>query len=288
VTDEHATDLDTMRVAAVQMAPAFADVPANVRAILGWIGRAAEAGAQLVVFPECALTGYGFDTREEAMSHAEPIPGPALLPITFECGRLGVYAIVGMLERDGDRLYNACALVGRGGVLGTYRKVHLPFMGVDRVADPGDRAFGVYEAAGVRVGMHICYDGAFPETGRVLSLLGADLLALPTNWPPSADCAADHLMATRAMENHVYAMAVNRVGEERGVKFIGKSSIHAPGGACLARAGGEAEELLLADVTPSLARQKRQVRVPGLHEIDRIGDRRPRFYGPIGQPNGRL
>jgi predicted amidohydrolase len=286
--DEPPIDLGTTRVAAVQMAPRFGDVPANVGAILDWLKRAAAAGAQLVVFPECALTGYAFDSREEAMPHAEPIPGPSLLPITFECGRLGVCAVVGMLERDGDRLYNACALVGRGGVLGGYRKIHMPFMGVDRYADPGDRAFGVYEAVGVRVGMHICYDGAFPESGRVLSLLGADLLVLPTNWPPSASCVAEHLMATRAMENHVYAMSANRVGEERGVKFIGRSSIHAPGGECLARAGGDAEEMILADIAPSLARTKRLVRIPGVQEVDRIADRRPRFYAPIVQPNGRI
>src|ERR1019366_4698790 len=101
----------------------------------------------------------------------------------------------------GAHLFNACALVGPDGVIGVYRKVHLPFLGVDRWVDPGDRPFVVHEAGALRVGMHICYDGSFPETGRVLSLLGADLLVLPTNWPTHAETAAEHMIATRAMEN---------------------------------------------------------------------------------------
>lgn len=276
------------RVAAVQMDPKLGDVAGNRATIIERLKEATGQGADLVVFPECALTGYGFASRAEAMTVAEPIPAaPSLLPITYECARAGAYAILGMLERDGDRLYNACVLVGRGGVIGSYRKVHLPFLGVDRFADPGDRPFAVHDAGGIRVGMHICYDGSFPEVGRVLSLLGADVLVLPTNWPRHSECAAEHMMICRAMENHVYAMAVNRVGEEAGFRFVGRSSIVAPGGEVLAAAGPDEETILAATVVPALARDKRLVRVPGLHEINRITDRRPSFYAPLVAPNGR-
>ena len=192
-----------------------------------------------------------------------------------------------MLERDGDRLFNACVLTGPDGVVATYRKVHLPFLGVDMFADPGDRPFAVHEAGGLKVGMHICYDGAFPEPARVMSLLGADLLVLPTNWPTHSECAAEHMIPTRAMENTVYVMAVNRVGEESGFRFIGASSIVDPRGHRLAYAGPDSEETLFADVDPGLARRKRLVRVPGRHEINRIADRRPAFYTELTKPNGR-
>jgi predicted amidohydrolase len=119
----------------------------------------------------------------------------------------------------------------------------------------------------------------------VLTLLGADLLVLPTNWPTHSECAAEHMIPTRAMENTVYMMAVNRVGVESGFRFIGASSIADPSGKILARAGGEAEQTLFADVDPLLARTKRLVRVPGRHEINRIADRRPGFYGPLVEPN---
>src|SRR6185312_7607954 len=156
-------------------------------------------------------------------------------------------------------LFNACVLTGPRGVIGTYRKVHLPYLGVDMFVDPGDRPFAVHDAGGVRVGMHICYDGSFPETARILSLLGADLLVLPTNWPTHSECAAEHMIPTRAMENTVYAMAVNR-------------------------AGGDAEEVIAAEVDPARARQKHLVRVPGRHEINRVADRRPGFYDVLTAP----
>jgi predicted amidohydrolase len=120
-----------------------------------------------------------------------------------------------------------------------------------------------------------------------LTLLGADLLVLPTNWPAHSECAALHMIPTRAMENTVFAMAVNRVGEESGFRFIGASSIVDPAGRVLAKAGPDSEEILTAEIDPSHARQKRLVRVPGRHEINRIADRRPGFYGVLVAPNGR-
>lgn len=271
----------TVRVAAVQMEPRLGDLAGNLDAILERLAKAADAGARLVVFPECALTGYGFTSKAEALGVAEPIPGPGTERLAGACDRLGAHAIVGLLERDGDRLFNACAWIGPGGLVGSYRKIHLPCLGVDRFTDPGDRPFGVVDAAGLKVGMHICYDGSFPEPARVLTLLGAELLALPTNWPEAMARAAEVLMPCRAIENVAYAMAVNRVGVERGFRFCGLSSIVDPSGNVLAQAGPDAEAILLADVDPALARRKRLVRVPGEYEVDRIADRRPEFYGPI-------
>lgn len=277
----------TTRVAAVQMEPKLGEVAANLDAVLARLDRAADAGARLIVFPECALTGYAFASRAEALAHSTTIPGPTTDRMAEACARRDAFAVCGLLEVDGDRLFNACVLVGPGGVVGVYRKIHLPFIGVDRFADPGDRPLAVFDAAGLRIGLHICYDGAFPETGRVLTLLGADLLVLPTNWPSRAESAAEHMMACRAMENVVYALAANRIGIERGFQFIGRSSIADPDGAVIARASADVEEILYADVDPARSRQKRLIRIPGQHEIDRIADRRPDFYGLIVEPNGQ-
>ena len=276
------------RIAAVQMEPRIGEVSRNIGAIFSGLGEAAKAGAGLIVFPECALTGYGFESRAEALPFAEAWDGPSASKMASECRRLGVWSIYGFLESAADRLYNACLLIGPEGPVASYRKVHLPFLGIDRFADPGDRDFEVLDAGGVKVGMHICYDGAFPETARVLTLLGAELLVLPTNWPTHSECAAEHMIAARAMENVVYSMAVNRIGEERGFRFIGRSSIAAPNGQILTIASADREEIIYADIEPAKARQKRLIRVPGKHEIDRIADRRPRFYAPIVAPNGRL
>lgn len=277
----------TMRVAAVQFDPQLADKATNLAAIEANLRAAAKGGARLVVFPECALAGYGFEGRDEALDHAEPIPGPSTHIIIKLCAELGVFAVVGLLERDGDRLFNVATLLGPGGVIGTYRKIHLPFLGVDRFVDPGDRPLGLLEVDGVRLGLHICYDGSFPETGRVLTLLGADVLVLATNWPIQSRSTADHLPACRAIENVVYVIAADRVGTERGCLFAGRSSIVDPDGNIVAKAGPTGAEILYAEIDPVLARRKRLVRVPGAYELDRIGDRRPDFYAPITAPNGR-
>jgi predicted amidohydrolase len=277
----------TYRVAAVQMNPILGRLDENLGRILDRLIEAAGDGAHLVVFPECALSGYGFSSREEGLEHAVPIDGPAVGKVIAACARSRCYCIFGLLERDRSKLFNACVLTGPDGVIGAYRKVHLPYLGIDMFVDPGDRPFAVHDAGGVRVGMHICYDGSFLETARVLSLLSADLLVLPTNWPTHSECAAEHMIPTRAMENTVYAMAVNRVGEESGFRFIGSSSVVDPNGRVLARAGVDTDEVITAEIDPSRARQKHLVRVPGRHEINRMGDRRPRFYEVLVAPNGR-
>ena len=279
------SETPTVRVAGVQIDPAIGEVARNLTRILDGLAEAAAGGAKLVVFPECALTGYGFESRDEARPSAEEADGPSCRSVAESCARFNAYAVYGFLEWDHDKLFNACALVGPAGLVAVYRKIHLPFLGVDRFVDPGDRPFAVAEAGDVRVGMHICYDGSFPESGRTLSLLGADLLVLPTNWPTHSECAAEHMIATRAMENTVYAMAVNRVGEERGFRFIGRSSIASPSGVVLARASDSEEAILYADIDPAVARRKKLVRVPGLHEIDRFADRRPDYYRVITATN---
>jgi predicted amidohydrolase len=234
-----------------------------------------------VIFPECILSGYGFGSRSEAIPHAEALPGPSTETLASDCRRLNVWTVVGLLERDGNRLFNAAALIGPTGFVAGYRKVHLPCLGVDRFTTPGDRPFAVHDLGGLRIGINICYDGSFPESSRVLALLGADLIALPTNWPPNAWRNPKFVVPTRAIENHVYYAAVNRIGEESGFRFIGQSCIVDCSGDSVAAADSGRETILYADIDPECARQKRIVNIPGQYEVDRVGDRRPEMYGRV-------
>ena len=273
------------RVAGAQMNIAFADTSANIARMSELIAETSRNGAKLVVFPECALSGYCFDSLEEAARFAEPIPGPSTEKMVAACRRCDCFAVFGILEAVGDRLFNACVLVGPAGIIGSYRKIHLPYLGVDRFTTLGDRPFQVFEAGPARIGMHICYDGAFPEAARVMALEGADLVVLPTNWPPGAECTASYVSNARALENHIYYMAVNRVGVERGFRFIGGSKICDPTGATLAEAADEDAAVLYADLDLSKPRNKHLIRVAGKHEIWRFADRRPEMYGQIVEPN---
>ena len=277
--------MNTWKIAGVQMDCRFADVPANLETIRQGLHQAAGLGARLIVFPECALTGYCFTSKEEALPHAQPLPGPATEVLEKECRRLGVFVVAGLLERgDKGEVFNSCLLVGPKGYLGSYRKIHLPFLGIDRFATPGDRPFAVHDLGGLRVGVNICYDGSFPESSRVLTLLGADLVVLPTNWPTGA-LTTIPLTQARALENHIYYAAVNRVGEERGFRFIGRSRIVGPDGGLLAEGSPDRPDVIVAEIDPLAARQKRVVKIPGEHEVDRVGDRRPEMYEPLCRMN---
>lgn len=267
-----------MKIAGVQMDVTLGAPDHNVARIRKSIAIAARAGASLIVFPECALSGYCFESLEEASEFAEPIPSPRLREIIATCQEHHAYAVVGILEKVDAGVFNACVCLGPAGVVASYRKVHLPRLGVDHFTTPGDRPFSVHEVAGIRIGMNICYDASFPEASRSLALLGADLIVLPTNWPPGAEQTAAYVVNARSSENKVFFIAVNRVGLERGFQFIGGSKISDVHGNTLAVADHQDETIIYADIEPAEARNKRIERVPGKHSVDRFADRRPEFY----------
>jgi predicted amidohydrolase len=268
-------------VAGVQMDCKLADPAANLRAMEERIAVAAERGAKLVVFPECILAGYGYESRAEVMRAAETLPGPATESITKVCAKFGVHVVFGLFEAAGSKLFNACALVGPSGYVASYRKMHLPCLGADRFTDPGDRPFAVHDIGGLKIGMNICFDGSFPESSRILTLLGADLVVLPTNWATNAMTMASLVSAARAWENHIYYLAVNRVGVESGFTYIGKSSAADYLGKVVHWAPENEEAIFTFDVDPVAARQKRVVTCAGTYEIDRVNWRRPDLYGPL-------
>jgi 5-aminopentanamidase len=273
--------MSTWTIAGVQMDCRLADRAANLASMRAKLREAAGNGARLIIFPECVLSGYCFKSAEEAVDSAETLPGPAMESLAVDCKELNVFAIFGLLERSGSQLFNSAALVGPQGLIGSYRKTHLPCLGVDRCTVVGDRPYQVHDLGGLRVGMLICYDGSFPEPSRVLAINGADLIALPTNWPPEAAPSSRILTPARALENRLYFAAVNRVGTERGFHFVGLSRICDITGDVLAAQEDDREAILYATIDPERARSKRIVNIPGEYEVDRIADRRPELYGDL-------
>ena len=274
-----------MKIAAVQMNVQIGELERNLTTMLDRLRESRERGAELTIFPECALTGYCMESLAEALPWAQPIPGPVTDRFAAALQELGGYAVFGMLEPSPQGVFNAAALVGAEGVIGSYRKIHLPYLGIDQFATFGDRAFAVHQAGELRIGLGICYDSAFPESIRTMTLQGADLIALPTNFPTGAEQMTRHAINTRALENNIYFAAVNRVGSERGFEFIGESIIAGPSGNTLAQAEGTEETILYAEIDPEKARNKRIVRVPGKHAIDRLADRRPEMYRLLVEPH---
>jgi len=273
----------TIRVAACQIDPQLGEVEANLDLIARAVGEAAAAGSAFTVLPEAAVTGYAFASLSEALPvarKAEAIAENALLGLA-QTHRMTI--VCGTLEADAGEVFNTALVLLPDGRRYRYRKMHLPFLGVDRFATPGPDAPAVIEADGLRFGVLICYDLRFPEAARVCALDGADLIALPTNWPVGVEFHPDLFAPARAAENHCYVLAADRVGTERGTTFMGRSLLVDYDGKVLAQAGAS-EELLVGEIEPEAARATHVRRRPGEHEWDTIGDRRPGLYERLLRP----
>ena len=252
-------------------------VGTNSSRILRHIKNLKAQGVELVVFPEAALTGYCFGSKEEALGAAiDAKHSESLKEIQQECDRLDIAAILGYAERVGDRLHNSASLFEPGRPRQTYRKTHLPFLGLDRFVDEGDE-IPLWETRFGKIGVLICFDSRFPEPARKLALEGADLIAVPTNWPEGADVSADHICIARAAENNVFVVTCNRVGTENGFRFIGRSKIIHPSGRIMAAAEAF-EVVLVAELNLAEAREKRRVVIPGEYETETFAARRPNLY----------
>ena len=234
--------------AAVQIAPApgplgAQTVKTNLEQLAEQVERCVAAtGAELVVLPETATTGWtpGVDA-DTLWDLVSDVPGPVTEPIQETARRLGVHVVLGTYERGARRgtVHNTAVLVGPSGeVLGSYRKTHL-FCGEDRAgggwATPGDRAV-VVDTELARIGLTICFDGDFPELARVEAVLGAEVICRPSALLRSADIW-ELTNRARAYDNHVFVVGANATGADTaGVLYFGNSMIVTPIAEVVARA----------------------------------------------------
>jgi beta-ureidopropionase len=235
----------SMRIGFVQFKPSLLDVDGNVDAAFRLIGR---KRADLLVLPELFNTGYNFRIRREVKSVAELIPSGSTTRLLRDFSkRDGAMIVAGLVERKGTSYYNSAVVVRDGKYLGTYRKVHL-FFNEKKFFKPGleFKVFG-------NVGVMICFDWYFPESARTLMLKGAQVIAHPSNLV-LPHCPES--MKIRALENKVYTVTADRVGIERGLRFIGQSEIISPTGRVLYRASARGEECAVRDVNLATARDK--------------------------------
>lgn len=255
-----------IRVASVQTAPQMGCVAANLARSIELVEQAAAQGAQLVVLPELANTGYMFESRQEAFALAETVPdGPSAQAWIALAQRLGIYLVAGIAERSGDRLYNAALIAGPAGYLGTYRKLHL-WGDENLFFEPGDLGLPVFHTELGRLGVAICYDGWFPEVYRLLAMRGADIVAVPTNWvpmpgqTPDGPAMAHALAIAGAHSNGLTVVCADRVGTERGQPFVGRSLIVGSQGWTVAGpASFDQEEVLVAPIDLAASRRARQL-----------------------------
>jgi predicted amidohydrolase len=268
-----------MRLACVQSNVVFGDPISNAERAIERLRSLKVEGVDLAVFPEAYLTGYCVSTTEEACGIAIAPGSEALQKLQAACDEIDILAIVGFAESVDGKLYNSAVLLEPGKAPRTYRKTHLPELGLDKFVEAG-QALPVFDTRLGKIGILICFDLRPPEATRVLALAGAELIVLPTNWPVGAEISAAHIGIARAAENRVFVATCNRVGEENGFRFIGQSKIIDLTGKVIAAAGDE-EEVIMGDIDLSSARQKRMVAIPGKYETEVFASRNPRLYSSL-------
>jgi N-carbamoylputrescine amidase len=273
-----------VRVACAQYAVRDGDPDANRERSVAAILDAADAGTDLVVLPELANSGCDFPSHDHALSLAEELGdpgGPTLRAWRSTAWKCGVFVVGGLLEREGDVLYNSAVVVGPGNFLGRYRKTHL-WDKEKLLYEPG-RDLLVFETPLCNVGLLVCYDVWFPEAARTLALRGADLLCVPANapddWVPEEQRRGDLTMLnthaiSHANANRLFVACSNRVGDG----YLGRSCVIDTTGGVLAFGSAAEEDLISAELGIEQSRQEKQL--TGRSHAFR--DRNPGTYeGPL-------
>jgi len=262
-----------MKVGYIQNSPHFGDKKQNFKEIekvtLG-------LKADLIVLPELFATGYAFASKEEALSLAEEYNGKTAQFLISIAQSTESIVVGGFIEKEGEKIYNSAIIVSNKGVIGSYQKIHLYYK--EKLwFSPGNKPLEVFNINGVKVGIMICFDWIFPETARTLALLGADIIAHPANLVlPYCQKA----MVTRCLENRVFAITSNRIGEEKrgddDFKFTGKSQITSCNGEILSSAPEDKSHINIIDIDIQKARDKK------LNDFnDLFENRRIEFYSTI-------
>ena len=267
------------RIAVQQLAPVLGDLSANRALALAAIREGIDAGADVVVLPELVTSGYMFASREEAAAAAISRDDPILAEWAAEAVRADVVVVGGFCERgDHGEIHNSAAIVDATGLRAVYRKLHL-WDGEKRLFTPGSEAPPVVDTRVGRIAVVVCYDLEFPELTRAVALAGAQLLAVPTNWPliprPEGERPPEVVVGMAAARvNRMAVACADRLGTERGLEWTGGATIIGVDGwvAAESREPG----LLVADVDLEAALDKRLT-----DHSDAFGDRRPELYGDL-------
>ncbi|MFC9642554.1 carbon-nitrogen hydrolase family protein [Streptomyces mirabilis] len=261
-----------MRTALLQSSGRPGSVVENLKVLDEAAGRAAAAGAGLVVAPEMFLTGYAIG--DDIARLAEPADGDSADAVAEIATRHGVAVVYGYPEREGETVYNSAQLISADGTrLANYRKTHLFGCFERDHFTPGEQPVVQADLNGLRVGLMICYDVEFPENVRAHALAGTDLLVVPTAQMHPFQFVAESVVPVRAFENQMYVAYVNRVGPEGEFEFVGLSTLAGPDGIARTRAG-RGEELVLADADPDFLAASREAN-------PYLKDRRPGLYGSL-------
>jgi predicted amidohydrolase len=230
-------------------------------------------GAQLIVIPELANSGYNFESKDQAFQLADSFRQSSYIQFLIDIShKLNLNIVSGFLEEENDKLYNTSVLIGPHGFIGKYRKIHLFWNEFD-FFERGNLGLPVFDIGVCKIGMLICFDWIFPEAWRILAIKGADIICHPSNLVlPYAQQA----VPVQSMMNRVFIITANRYGSEGDITFSGKSIISDPTGQTVKIAPTNSDEVYFTEIKIEHARNKQIT--PRNHVFD---DRIPEEYREI-------
>ena len=266
-------------ISCLQLAPVMADLPSNRELSCAAVESAVAAGAQVVVLPELVTSGYMFESLAEARSTAITPDDPLFASWASLAAGGDAVVVGGFCEPAPDGgVYNSALLLDGTGVRAVYRKIHL-WDTEKNFFTPGPADPPIVRTSHGDIGLVICYDLEFPELTRSIALRGADLLAVPTNWPlverPAGERPPEvHVAMATARVNRMAIACADRTGTERGQEWTAGTAVIDENGWVVATPGTDGVATARLDLT--LGRNK--VLTERAHVF---GDRRPEFYGGL-------
>lgn len=254
------------KVAVYQPDAAGRDKTERLALLEGAMKTLGRGGADLIVCPELYMSGYNVGAAVHRL--AEPADGPFATAVAGLARDWRMAVVYGYPEAAGGRTYNAAAAIGPGGErLANHRKLALPPGREPDLFSPGD-GLTLFDFAGVRAALLICYDAEFPEAVRAAASAGAEVVVVPTALSDRWSIVANKMIPTRSLENGVFLAYANHGGREGDLVYLGHSCIVGPDGSDLARAGAK-EEVIVAEIDLGAIAAAR-TRLPYLNDRSRI------------------
>jgi predicted amidohydrolase len=260
-----------LKVSIIQFQPALADPEENVRRLTPLFDSVQDR--QLVVLPELSNSGYNFRDFTEAYPYSEEIgKGGIFQDFLILCAKTQkIHIVSGINEREDGKLFNSTILVGPGGILGKYRKMHL-FMNEKDIFQKGNAGLPVFDIGDIKIGIMICFDYLFPEPWRIMAQKGADLICHPSNLLTENP---HKCLPGISLMNRIYIATANRIGTEKGITFNGRSFFTDPSGRIVEMASPDETEIITTVIDTRLSANK--MITSRNHVFD---DRRPDVYLP--------
>ncbi len=252
----------------------------NRQACLESVERAARDGAEVIVLPELANSGYVFSERAEVRALAEPLDGPTVTALAALAAHHRIVVVSGLCEADAAAQMprNSAVVIDEGGLRAVYRKAHL-WGREPEFFLPGDQPPAVLDTRFGRIATMVCYDLEFPEWVRTAALEGARLLCVPTNWPaesrPTGERSMEVVRAQAAASvNRMFIACSDRARTERGLVWVNGTVIVGPDGYPLV---GPVYDDRTVTITARVALEQAEDKAIGPHN-DVFADRRSELY----------